>query len=170
MKKKWYVLQSKSNKEQALYQQVLAHDIECFFPTIRVTPVNPRSRKIRPYFPNYMFVHVNLDEIGLSTLQWMPYAQGLLSFDKQPASIPSNIIHTLQKRIEEAQIQNEDIRKHQIKAGEKIKVVEGPFQGYEGIFDIQLNGTLRAQILLNMISARQVSIEIDIKDIRRKDQ
>ena len=55
----WYALRSKPNKEDFLAKQLEAYDVDVFFPRIHVKPVNPRSRKTRPYFPNYLFVHVD---------------------------------------------------------------------------------------------------------------
>ena len=59
----WYVIHSKPRKENQVYSQLQARAIETFYPTIRVKPVNPRSAKIRPYFPGYLFVRVDLDAV-----------------------------------------------------------------------------------------------------------
>ena len=93
MTESWYALRSKPRKEEVLWKQLLARDIEVYFPRIRVHPVNPRSRKLRPYFPGYMFVQADLDEVGLSKFNWMPFAIGLVSFDGVPAVIPENLMH-----------------------------------------------------------------------------
>ena len=62
----WYALRSKPCKEDILWRQVGLRGFECFYPRLRVKPVNPRSRKIRPYFPGYMFVRADLSEAGNS--------------------------------------------------------------------------------------------------------
>ena len=96
----WYVIRSKPRKEEALWRQVKSKDIEVYFPRLRVNPVNPRSRKLVPYFPGYMFVQVDLEEIGLSTLQWMPYSIGLVSFGGEPAAVQEHLIHEIRKRVD----------------------------------------------------------------------
>jgi len=63
----WYALRSKPHKEEAVLHQVVTRGYEVFYPRLRVKPVNPRARKIQPYFPGYMFIHVDLEEAGLST-------------------------------------------------------------------------------------------------------
>jgi transcription antitermination factor NusG len=68
----WYLFQSKSRKEDHLCEQLRLRGIEIFFPSIRVKPVNPRSRKIKPYFPGYVFGRVDLSEVGRSILDWIP--------------------------------------------------------------------------------------------------
>mgnify|MGYP000856636826 CR=1 FL=1 len=88
----WYVLHSHQNKEESLRRQLELKGIELFYPTIIVKPVNPRARKKLPYFPGYLFVHLNLDEQSPADLQWMPYSVGLVSFGGEPARVPENLI------------------------------------------------------------------------------
>ena len=57
-------------------------------------PVNPRSSKIWPYFPRYMFAHVDLDEVGLSALSWVPGAIGIVQFDGRDAAPVSDGVIT----------------------------------------------------------------------------
>ncbi|HEB63956.1 MAG TPA: hypothetical protein ENJ02_00220, partial [Chloroflexi bacterium] len=66
MSANWYVLRSKARKEDAVYAQALQRGLEVFYPRLRVNPVNPRARKVRPYFPGYMFVRVDLEAVGRS--------------------------------------------------------------------------------------------------------
>ena len=75
----WYVLRSKPNKEKLLWEQLNIREVETFYPQIRVQTVNPRARQVKAYFPGYVFVRVDLDEVGLSILQWMPGAIGFVS-------------------------------------------------------------------------------------------
>ena len=100
MTTQWYAIRSKPNKENFLAQQLESSGIDAFFPYIRVTPVNPRSRKIRPYFPNYLFVHVDLEMVQVSTLRWMPGASGIVSFGGEPASVPDFLIVAVQKQVD----------------------------------------------------------------------
>ena len=62
---KWYVLRSKPDKQNLLRGQLFSHQIEFNFPTMRVKAVNPRSQKIRPYFPGDLFVHVDKEFVCL---------------------------------------------------------------------------------------------------------
>ncbi|MEJ2353879.1 MAG: transcription termination/antitermination NusG family protein, partial [Anaerolineales bacterium] len=68
----WYAMRSKPRKEEVLWRQLSAQGYEVYFPRLRVNPVNPRSKKLRAYFPGYMFINVDLEEVGRSTFKWMP--------------------------------------------------------------------------------------------------
>ena len=97
----WYALRSKPFKEFQLFDQVLALGLECFFPRVNVIPVNPRSAKVCPFFPNYMFIKVDLSMTGENLFKWTPYSQGLISYGKNPASIPDHLIEALKHGLPE---------------------------------------------------------------------
>ena len=162
----WYAIRSKPNKEDFLTGQLKAHGVEVYYPVLHVKPVNPRSRKIRPYFPGYLFVHVDLDVINSSGLRWMPGASGLVSFDGEPASVPDLLIDTLKKQVDH---HNKIIRdkKKNFQAGDLVLIENGPFVGHEAIFDINISGEDRVRVLLNLLTGRQMPVEIEGRQIRR---
>ena len=71
---KWYVARSKPRSEELLWKQFCLRNLESYYPIVKVQTVNPRARQVQPYFPSYLFVHVDLDLIGRSVLDWIvPY-------------------------------------------------------------------------------------------------
>jgi transcription antitermination factor NusG len=164
---KWYALHSHPYKEELLWKQVQAHDIEGFYPRVRVTPVNPRSRKIKPYFPGYLFVRVNLEEVGLSVFNWMPYSTGLVSFGGEPAVVSDTLIHAVKQRILQVEQAGGELFAN-LHQGDTVVIQDGPFDGYEAIFDIRLPGSERVRILLKMLNDRNVPMELRAGQIRKK--
>jgi transcription antitermination factor NusG len=168
MSKSWYTLHSHPHKEDLLDQQVQARGYLVFSPWIRVHPVNPRSRKIQPYFPGYIFVCADLEVSGISTFQRMPYGTGLVSFGGDPAIVPETLIQALRKRIDEINLAGGELLEA-LKPGDEVHIHSGPFEGYDGIFDAHLPGTERVQILLKMLGqGREISIELQAGQISRK--
>jgi transcriptional antiterminator RfaH len=165
----WYTIRSKPNKEDFLSRQLKAHELEVFFPVLRVKPVNPRSRKIRPYFPNYLFLRVDLDVINISDLQWMPGASNLVSFDGVPASVPDSLIDAIRKKVNH----HNEVMENQTKnfvVGDEVVIQGGPFAGYEAVFDANISGEDRVRVLLNLLQGRKMPIEIEGRQIRRANQ
>jgi transcription antitermination factor NusG len=163
----WYALRSKPRKEEVLWQQLLARDVEVYFPRIRVHPVNPRSRKLRPYFPGYMFVQVDLEEVGLSYFKWMPHAIGLVSFGGVPADVPDNLIFEVRKRVDEIAAAGGEFYDG-LKKGDPVRISSGPFAGYEAIFDMRLPGSERVRVLIQMLSDRSLPVELKSDLVQRK--
>jgi len=162
----WYAMRSKPNKESFLADQLQAYGVEVFYPVLHVTPVNPRSRKIRPYFPNYLFVHVDLEVINVSDLRWMPGASGLVSFDGKPASVPGTLIAAVKKHVETYNVTVRDQKKG-FQSGDSVIIEDGPFAGYEAVFDTHISGQDRVRVLLSLLQRRQLPVEISSSQIRR---
>jgi transcription antitermination factor NusG len=162
----WYVVHSKPRKETQLYSYLCAKDIQAYYPTLTVKPVNPRSSKIRPYFPSYMFVHVNLEQIGKSILEWMPFATGLVEFGGEPAIVTDNFIAELKQSVAKMKAEY-DLGIRGIKSGDPVRIMSGAFAGYEGIFDTMLNGEERAQILLHWLG-RQLKVNVDANFVEKQ--
>ena len=162
----WYAMRSKPNKEDFLAGQLDSYDIEVFFPRIHVTPVNPRARKVVPYFPNYLFIHVDLDVVNTSVLHWMPGASGLVSFDGEPASVPDMLIGALQKQVDLLNASSRSLL-DELRPGDPVLVQSGPFAGYEAIFDGHVSGRDRVRVLLGFLQKRQVPLELRDQQIGR---
>ncbi len=167
MAESWYALRSKPRKEEVLWQQLLAREIEVFFPRVRVHPVNPRSRKLRPYFPGYMFVQVDIEQVGLSKFNWMPFAIGLVSFDGEPATVPDSLIFEVRKRVEEIAEAGGEFYDG-LKPGDPVRISTGPFAGYEAIFDMRLPGSERVRVLIQMLTDRNIPVELKAGQVQRK--
>lgn len=162
----WYVMRSKPNKETFLADQLQAHGVEVFYPVLHVIPVNPRARRMRAYFPSYLFIHVDLDIVNISDLRWMPGASGVVSFDGKPASVPDSLIVAVKKQIDQHNTTFREQGKN-FKHGEKVLIQDGPFAGYEAIFDTHISGHDRVRVLLSLLQSRQLPVEITARKIRR---
>ena len=156
----WYVLHSKPNKESFLFAQLRHRDIEAFYPRLQVEPVNPRSRKVRPFFPGYLFVHVDLDETPLSSLAWVPGVRRLVSFDDEPAIVPEEVITGIRKNVQRINQAQADKKKQGLKHGDPVTILDGPFEGYQAIFDTALEGSERVRLLIKFIRDKQIRVQV----------
>jgi len=166
MTAQWYALRSKPRKELTLWRQLETHKVENFFPCIRVTPVNPRSSHIRPYFPGYMFVRTDLEQAGQSKFNFMPYAIGLVSFGNEAAKVPPDFILALQKRMAEIAEAGGELF-YDMNPGDPVWITSGPFEGYRAIFDERLSGEDRVRVLLEMLSDQLVPLEMNAAFIEK---
>lgn len=162
----WYVIHSQVNKEDSLKRQLEIKGLTYFYPTLRVKPVNPRSRKIRPYFPGYLFISLDLNQTSASDLQWMPYSAGLVSFGGEPARVPDNIIEALRRKLPAINDETQSVSDG-LEAGDTIVIKGGPFEGFEGIFQTHLSGKERVQILLKMLSNQVVPLDLPESQVER---
>jgi transcription antitermination factor NusG len=162
----WYVVRSKPNKEEFLAGQLSAYGIKVFYPRIRVKTVNPRARKLKAYFPSYLFVYVDLETVSTSTLHWMPGAVNLVSFDGVPAPVPETLITAVERQVEDINASQKNMLLG-LKPGDIVSIHDGPFAGYEAIFDGQISGRERVRVLLSFLQKRQIPVELRESQIGR---
>ncbi len=161
MSSNWYALRIKPHKEKSVFLHLeIQQEIEPFLPMVKVQPKNPRAAKQRPYFPGYMFVQADMEQIGANTFNWLPGTLGLVSFGGEPAIVPEHLIIELQSRLAEIE-EAGGLQFEGLKKGDTVRIVGGPFEGYEAIFNMQLSGKDRVQVLLSFLSNYPQPIELD---------
>jgi len=166
----WFVLRSKPQKEAALSSQLIARGLDVFYPSIHVHPINPRSRSVRPLFPGYLFAHINLEQTGFSELHWVPFSLGLVAFDGIPVQVSEAIIQGIRNQVEKINTPGPRVFNDPAQ-GELVTIKDGPFAGYEAIFDIRLSGSERVRVLLKLLQQkRQFPLELPAGQIQRIDR
>lgn len=166
MSQYWYTLRVKPHKERSVYQLLQARDVTVYFPRIKVKPKNPRAAKVRPYFPGYMFVQADLEALGANAFQWTPGTRGLVTFGDIPAVVPESLVYELEKRIRQIEARG-GLAAGKYKKGDQVRIVEGPFAGYEAIFDVYLCGAERVQVLLAFLSQHPHPLKLDAFQIEK---
>ncbi len=155
----WYVMRSKPNKETFLTGQLELHHIEFYYPQLKVHPVNPRCRKIQPYFPGYLFIQANIGDYQANGFDRIPGAIGLVRLGGEIAWVPENIIRAIQVKIDRINDVGGEIFA-KLKKGDPVRIDSGPFEGYEAIFDSRMTGTERVKVLLTMLQKRVLQVEL----------
>jgi|TARA_B100001971_G_scaffold171666_1_gene164068 transcriptional antiterminator RfaH len=174
MCRQWYALHTKPHKERQVASLLRSRNLEVFLPLLRVNPVNPRASRERPYFPNYLFAHVDLDVTGLSALQWTPGLLRMVEFGGVLGTVPRALIAQLKQRLHEIRTAG-GIALQGLRVGDRVHVTDGPFQGYEGVFDVRLSGADRVRVLLELIgdyrcrraAPRSVPVELNVGNIAK---
>lgn len=163
----WYVLRSKPQKEESLARQLQSRGLQVFYPSLHVKPVNPRSRTVRPFFPGYLFVRVDIKLTGFSELHWLPFSLGLLAFDGAPAQVAESVIKGIRSHLEKVNAAGGELL-HDLKQDDLVEIHSGPFAGYQAIFDMRLPGSDRVRILLKLLQGRAAKMEVPANLLERK--
>jgi len=162
----WYTVHSKPNQELLLWNQLQQREVESYFPRLRRKPVNPRARREVPYFPGYMFIRVDLESFPLSRIAWLPGMQRLVAFGGQPAWLMDEMLEAIRHQVEVAnQVAQNPLA--DLRRGDVVRIMCGPFAGYEAIFDARINGKERVRVLLKLLQRQQVSLEVPATELVR---
>ena len=156
--KSWYLIQTKTRQERLAQENLERQGYETYLPFAEIRR-RRRGRTVRvvdPMFPRYLFIQLS-DE----TDDWRPIRSTLgvttlVRFGQVPARIPDNLIASLRNRENEQGVQV--IATPEFQSGTKIRIAEGPMEGYEGIFQSQTSKE-RVTILLQ-IAEKTISVQL----------
>jgi transcription elongation factor/antiterminator RfaH len=156
----WYALYTCPRHEKRVAQQIERRQLSCFLPSYRsVRRWKDRRKELElALFPGYVFVHMSLSN-KLKVLQ-VPGVVQLVSFRGQPAALPTEEIEALRNRLSD----NAKVEPHPyLRAGRKVRVHSGPFQGLEGVI-LRRKDRCRLIFSIDLIQ-RSLAIELDEADL-----
>ena len=156
----WYALYTCARHEKRVVQQIERRRLSCFLPLYRsVRRWKDRRKELElALFPGYVFVHMSLSN-KLKVLE-VPGVVRLVSFNGQPAALPEEEIEALRNRLSgSAKIEPHPY----LRAGRKVRVRSGPFQGLEGVI-VRRKDRCRLIFSIDLIQ-RSLAIELDEADV-----
>ena len=147
----WYLIRTKVGKEKWVRDQLRSVVPEVFLPMLKAR--SPRWGRmmpsIGPLFPCYLFARFSL-ELRYFDVKYMAGVRGFVSAGDDPLAVPSAIIEEIRRRGIDDII---EIVEPPLGSGDRVIVRDGPFRGFEAIFERYLSGVERVAILLSAIEA-----------------
>ena len=159
----WYAVYTRSRHEQKANERLLEKKVETFLPLIeRWSRRKDRRKRIHiPLFPGYLFVRTLLGAKNHLEILKTDGVVRILGNNENPIPIPDEQIHAIQSLIRNGVA----IERHPyLKEGMKVRVVNGPLTGIEGILLKTQAKRNRLVISVDLLQ-ESVSVEMDDRDI-----
>lgn len=148
---RWYLVRTKQQKE-ALVQYKLGEFLHrTFLPRMRTSRVRNGSftETVTPLFPCYLFARFELESALYKVLHTIGVA-GVVCAGSVPSEVDPSIIEEISRRGHDGVI---EIPQRTFNAGEHVRLTEGPWEGFAGIFEHYRSGSKRVALLLNLVGA-----------------
>jgi len=167
---KWYVIRTFSgheNKVKTLIDSELedneylrARIFEVLVPSEKIFEVKDgkKKSKTRNFFPGYILVNADLDNKVKDFIVNSPSIMGFLGNQNKPLPLlPAEV-----KRIVGRITQNENTEKSDtiFRAGDFIKIVDGPFNNFSGFIEEVNEEKMKIKVMVS-IFGRKTPVEID---------
>jgi transcription antitermination factor NusG len=158
--KGWYVVHCRPFKEWQVGAALEAHlGLQVYLPEVK-----RRFRgKIQwtPFFPRYLFVAANLEEVQLSRINAMPNVLRLLAFDDLPQPVPAAVVDGIRRELDTLNAMG-GLPEHGFCPGQKVWIKRGPLRGMEAAFVGPMKPSERVQVLLEFLGEiREVEVDVD---------
>lgn len=148
----WYAIYTKPKSELAVAGKLSDCGFTVLSPLLKERKVYRRKLQemITPLFPCYIFANLDISR----TYRLVKYTRGVKSIvgtAYAPAIVPDAIISSILDRMEDGII---TVKTPEFRSGDEVIIRAGAFEGFEALFERELNGTERVSILLKALNAR----------------
>ena len=120
-----------------------------------------RTAVVEPLFPRYLFIHLDTHTDNWGPIRSTLGVASLVRFGYEPARVPDGLIGFL--KASEGQEGLHEWVEREFKEGDRVRVAEGAFQGYEGILLVRTSRE-RVVVLLDIVG-RQVRTQATVSQL-----
>jgi len=148
--KSWFLVYSKPRQEESAKRHLERQGYNVYLPRANQSRRRGGRRVsvVEPLFPRYLFIHLNTHTDNWGPIRSTVGVTALVRFGVQPARVPDMLIALL--RSHESPEGVHEWARTVLRAGQTVRVGEGAFEGYEGIF-LARSSRERVVVLLDIL-------------------
>jgi transcription termination/antitermination protein NusG len=170
MEPRWYVVRTFSGHENKVKNfietelkdndSLKAKVIEVLVPTEKVFEVKDGKKKTKNknFFPGYILVQADLDNQVKDFILNTPSVMGFLGTGKNPNPLQPEEVKRIVGRM--SQEQNNERMETIFRAGDFVKIVDGPFNNFSGYIQEVNEEKMKIKVMVS-IFGRKTPVEID---------
>ena len=160
----WYVAHTRPNEESRAHLHLVRQGFEVYLPRYAKKRRHARSvdTVVRPLFPRYLFVSLDLTRDRWRSIQSTFGVVGLVTSGERPVPLSSEAVEAIRAR--------EDAKGHValglapgLGVGSKIKLLDGIFADHGGVLE-RIADERRVAVLVQLLG-RQVRMVVDAESV-----
>jgi transcriptional antiterminator RfaH len=161
----WYVVYTKAQKELFVYSMLTDRQhLTAYLP--EVLQKYRGKMQLRPLFPRYLFVQVDLDQHAASTIGHTPGVVRLVAFEGRPLPLRAGVIEAIRQEVERLNAAG-GLTEQPFSEGDLVRLRSGPLAGMEAVFVKHLAPHDRAVVLLRFLG-QENQVEVDLAELELK--
>ena len=179
LEKKWYVVRAVSGQENKISgyiqteieRQGLSDYLdEVLVPTEKVVQIRngKKIQKERTYFPGYIMIKANLGGEMVHVIRSITNVIGFLGETKggDPVPLRKSEVNRMLGKVDELSLNADDVAIPFV-LGETVKVVDGPFNGFNGTIE-KINEEKRKLEVMVKIFGRKTPLELSYMQVEKE--
>ncbi len=163
----WYVVHCRPSKESQA-----AHALRELLGLTVYLPESARTVRGKAqsttFFPGYLFVQADLEEVNLSNINSTPNVLRLLEFGGRPQAIDATVVEAVRTQIADLNARGY-VPTYNFRPGDPVWLTRGPLKGLRAIFIGPLTPSARVKVLLEFLG-RTNEVKVDADSLDRADR
>lgn len=162
----WYLVYTKPRQEEVALANLVRQGYGAYLPRARQARRRQgrRLEVVGPLFPRYLFIHLDAQTDNWGPIRSTVGVASLVRFGQEPARVPDALIGFLRGR-EGIEGLHEWAAPQGPAAGDRVRMVDGAFHGYEGIL---LARTSRERVLVLLdILGKKIRAQVSAGQLER---
>lgn len=159
-KRCWYLIVTKPQSEFKAQENLLRQGYETYLPLVQTSRrCNGKNiKRTEAFFPRYLFIFLDKETDNWAPIRSTIGVAGMVRFGGMPAVVPERMINNLKTNENELGLQL--IEKKELKAGDSVDIIDGPFEGYKAVY-CKMKSTERVSVLLDIVGKNtQVTLNV----------
>lgn len=172
---KWYVVNAHSGMEykaklsleervRSLHKESLVSEVIVPEETVVELVKGQKKTTKRKFFPGYILVKMKLTDESWHLIKNTPKITGFVGDKRNPAPVPESEIQRMTNRISEGATRPKS--KVNFSEGEKVRVVDGPFNNFNGVIE-DVNADKGKLRVLVSIFGRSTPVELEFVQVEK---
>lgn len=147
--KSWYLIQCKTRQDERAQEHLQRQGYTCFRSTYQCERLQKGQRRTisESLFPGYLFIQIGTQD-SWSPLRSTRGVSRVVAFGAHPMPISNSLVEELKER------NHRGVVTTLLKAGENVRINEGPFSELEAVF-LAMEGEERVVVLMNFLQREQ---------------
>jgi len=179
LKKRWYVVRAVSGQEAKIklyiekeieHLGMQDHVAQVLVPTEKVYQVRNGKKvtKERNYFPGYVMIEAALVGEVVHVIKSITGVIGFLGATKGGDPVPLRVseVNRMLGKVDEL-AESEELMSVPYVVGETVKVVDGPFNGFNGLIE-EINEEKRKLLVMVKIFGRKTPLELNFMQVEKE--
>lgn len=161
----WYLVYTKPRQEEVALANLVRQGYGAYLPRARQARRRQgrRLEVVEPLFPRYLFIYLDAGTDNWGPIRSTVGVASLVRFGQEPARVPQALVEFLKER--EGAEGLHEWATPELQAGDRVRVAEGVFQGYEGIL-LARSSRERVLVLLDILG-KQVRANVSTLQLDR---
>jgi len=169
----WYVIHTAAGYEDQVASQIKQRVkslkmkdkiFDVLVPKEKQIEIKNGNRKVveKKIYPGYVLVDMAVTDDSWYIVRNTPNVTGFLGFGTRPTPVPVDEVKKMKKKmgVEEPKY------KIDLKIGENVGIIDGPFSGFEGVIEEVDNDKGKIKVLVSMFG-RETPVNLDFLQVKR---